>query len=94
MKEVKPKVNPGFNAFKEQSIKDKETLSKFMSEKYFKGATELELKMMNHAVAMSGMYEASKESCNQAKGKKELVTYQAACSFLVTMEALGIITIN
>ncbi len=94
MKEVKPKAKSGIDAFREQSKKDKEIMEKFMDKDYAKKADALRDRLLNHAVMVSGMYRVSAESYNECKGDKNLISLQAACTFLASMEALGIITIN
>jgi len=93
MKEVKPKVE-GLDAFKEQSKKDKEILQKFMDNDYVSKSDALRIKLVNHAVMVAGMYNVSAEALNECGGDKKFISYQAACSFLASMEALGVITIN
>jgi hypothetical protein len=93
MKEVKPEAKSGIDAFREQSKKDKEIMTEFMDKDYAKKADALRDRLLNHAVMVSGMYNISAEALNQCPGDKKLVSFQAACSFLASMEALGIITI-
>jgi hypothetical protein len=93
MKEVKPKAK-GFSAFEKQSLKDKEILQKFMEKEYVLKSASTRSRLTDHAVMVSGMYSVSLEALNKCNGEKKILSYQAACSFLASMEALGIITIN